>query len=179
MIKAIVYESKAGHTKEYAQLLSQRTSVPAYSTAEAGTHLQVQDEIFFMGWVMGGHTMGLEKIKALYQVRGACAVSMSFPSEKTLHDLTANHQLPDSVKPFCLQGGFELEKLRGFPHFIMKCMRKSMIKSIMKQPSRTAEDDKMVAMLQNGASCVSADNLAPILAWWPKAEEKEAAKEQG
>ena len=35
MIQAIVYTSQTGYTQRYAQLLAEKTGVPAYSTTEA------------------------------------------------------------------------------------------------------------------------------------------------
>ena len=34
-MKAIVYTSQTGHTQRYAQMLAERTGVPAYSLKEA------------------------------------------------------------------------------------------------------------------------------------------------
>ena len=35
MVKAIIYQSKTGHTKEYAEYLSKELSIPCYSVCEA------------------------------------------------------------------------------------------------------------------------------------------------
>ena len=39
-MKAIVYTSQTGHTQRYAQMLSERTGVPAWSAKEAKEKLQ-------------------------------------------------------------------------------------------------------------------------------------------
>ena len=53
-MKAIVYTSQTGHTQRYAQMLAERTGVPAYSLKEAGKSLRRGEEIFYMGWLMAG-----------------------------------------------------------------------------------------------------------------------------
>ena len=49
MIQAIVYTSQTGYTQRYAQLLAEKTGVPAYSTKEARGKLPSKAEIFYMG----------------------------------------------------------------------------------------------------------------------------------
>lgn len=43
-MKAIVYTSQTGHTQRYAQMLAERTGVPAYSLKEAGKSLRRGEE---------------------------------------------------------------------------------------------------------------------------------------
>ena len=59
-MKAIVYTSQTGHTQRYAQMLAERTGVPAYSLKEAGKSLRRGEEIFYMGWLMAGTVKGLQ-----------------------------------------------------------------------------------------------------------------------
>ena len=47
-MKAIVYTSQTGHTQRYAQMLAERTGVPAYSLKEAGKSLRRGEEIFYI-----------------------------------------------------------------------------------------------------------------------------------
>ena len=47
MIKAIVYESKAGHTKRYAEMLSDKINAKVMSLKEAKKVLKRNDEIVF------------------------------------------------------------------------------------------------------------------------------------
>ena len=45
-MKAIVYTSQTGHTQRYAQMLAERTGVPAYSLKEAGKSLRRGEDLF-------------------------------------------------------------------------------------------------------------------------------------
>ena len=45
MVKAIIYQSKTGHTKEYAEYLSKELSIPCYSVCEAKEKINKKDEI--------------------------------------------------------------------------------------------------------------------------------------
>ena len=63
MIKAIVYESKAGHTKRYAEMLSDKINVRAMNLKEPKKELDRNDEIVFLGWVCATKIKGLKKQK--------------------------------------------------------------------------------------------------------------------
>lgn len=75
-MKAIVYQSNTGHTAAYAQLLSERVGLPAWTLAQASAELRPGDEILFLGWVLGGRVQGLKRARARYQVRAVCAVGV-------------------------------------------------------------------------------------------------------
>ena len=73
-MKAIFYTSHTGHTQRYAQLLAERTGVPAYSMKEAREKLRPKDEIFYMGWLMAGTVKGVQAAMDRYTIRGAAIV---------------------------------------------------------------------------------------------------------
>lgn len=76
-MNAIVYTSRTGFTKRYAQLLAKRTGVSAYSWKEAAERLPRGSEIFYMGWLMAGSVQGLGRAMDRYTVRGAAIVGIS------------------------------------------------------------------------------------------------------
>ena len=43
MIKAIIYQSKTGHTKEYAKSLSKELKIPCYSVQDAKEKVNKKD----------------------------------------------------------------------------------------------------------------------------------------
>ena len=72
MIKAIVYTSNAGHTKQYAQLLGGKISLPAYSVKEAKRALAKGDEIIYLGWLMAGKIKGYKKANRRFSIKALC-----------------------------------------------------------------------------------------------------------
>ena len=75
-MKAIVYTSQTGFTQRYAQLLAERTGVPAYSMKEAREKLRPKDEIFYMGWLMAGTVKGFQSAIVSYTIRGAAILGV-------------------------------------------------------------------------------------------------------
>lgn len=165
MLKAIVYESNTGYTRHYAEILSGETGLPAYELKASGEKLTKGEEIIFMGWIMAGSIKGYKKAAANYSIRAACAVGMGSPSEKVVNDLTERHQVKDA-RVFCLQGGFDINKLHGMYKFMMKMMGKSISESIEKKEVKTPEDIASLEMFRNGGDYVKKENLADVIKWY-------------
>ena len=49
MIKAIIYQSKTGHTMEYAKMLSEKLKIPCYSVKNASKYFKKKDAIIYLG----------------------------------------------------------------------------------------------------------------------------------
>ena len=107
-MKAIVYTSQTGHTQRYAQMLAERTGVPAYSLKEAGKSLRRGEEIFYMGWLMAGTVKGLQSAMDRYTIRGAAIVGVSPQGNGDLWtEARINGGYSDSGgRLFYLQGGY-------------------------------------------------------------------------
>ena len=165
-MKAIVYESHTGFTKRYAELLSEKTGLPAYELKEA-TNLAKDDTVIFMGWICAGSVKGYEKATKRYAVKSLVAVGMGRPCEKTINETIERYHIKD-IPVFCLQGGFDMNKLHGVYKIMMKTMAKTVGASLEKKDDKTEEEIAMLQMMQNGGDYVSAEHLAPILAWLEK-----------
>ena len=121
-MKAIVYTSQTGHTQRYAQMLAERTGVPAYSLKEAGKSLRRGEEIFYMGWLMAGTVKGLQSAMDRYTIRGAAIVGVSPQGNGDLWtEARINGGYSDSGgRLFYLQGGFAPPKAGFFSLMTMK-----------------------------------------------------------
>lgn len=169
MIQAIVYTSYAGHTKEYAELLSQRTGLPVYESRQARAALKKGARILYLGWLMAGSLKGCKEAVKRFSPAAVCAVGMS-EVEAQREDIRKRNGLGADTPLFCLQGGFEMEKLSGLYKFMMKAMRASVGKQLSAKPDRTPAEEESLEMLLRGKNCVSAENLAPVLAWYEENE---------
>lgn len=86
-MKAIVFESKTGNTKSYAEILGQKTGLPVYHHKEASKHLNKQDEIIYMGWLFASSVKGYKKAAENYNVKAVCGVGMRRACEEALKDI--------------------------------------------------------------------------------------------
>ena len=83
-----------------------------------------------------------------------------------LADVRKANSLGDALPLFTLQGGFDMTKLKGIYKLMMQVMAKTVGKSLAGKQDRTAEEDQMLHLLTQGGSCVSEENLRPVLDWF-------------
>ncbi len=162
MIKAVVYTSNTGYTAEYAKLLSEGTGLALYALDEAAEKLPAGSEIIYLGWLMAGGVMGYRKAAGLFRIKAVCGVGMG-PTGSQLEEVKKTNSLPDGLPLFTLQGGFDMNRLHGVYRFMMKIMKKALGGKLEKKQNRTADEDAMLDMLNNGASYVNAADLAPVI----------------
>lgn len=164
-IKAIIYVSSTGHTQEYAKLLGKKLSLPAYSFSRERGMVPSGSEIIFMGWIMAGKVMGLSKVSMSYTVRCLVGVGMGDTGSQ-IDDIKSLNEFPSDCAVFSLQGGFELDKMRGIYKLMMSIMKKIKVSSLTKKENRTREEDALLRMFRDGGNYVSEKNLKSIVAWY-------------
>lgn len=168
-MKAIVYTSQTGFTRQYAQMLAERTGVPAYELKEAAGKLPRDSEVFYMGWLMAGSVKGLERAMDRYTIRGAAIVGVSPSGNGDLWtEAKINGGTSDGgARIFYLQGGYAPEKLGFFSRLLMKKMGASVTRKIAeKGNAATPEEREMAALFTHGGSCVRPEALEEIAAWF-------------
>ena len=163
-MKAIVYTSNTGTTKEYANLLGQRTGWPVYSLQDAKTKIASGSEIIYLGWIMAGKVQGYDKASKLYQVKAVCGVCMGATGSQ-IQEIRDKNQIPESAAVFSLQGGFDINKLHGIYKMMMVVMVKTAGKALSEKKDRTPDEDDMLEMMLHGGDRVSEENMKEILAW--------------
>ena len=161
----VVYKSNTGYTKQYAKMLSSKLDVPAYSLDEVPECHRGRDAVF-LGWLFAGSIVGYKKAARLCRLRAVCGVGMSPPSQKLTDALRAKMGIPSSVGVFYLQGGFDINKLKGPMKLIMKVKCKEIASRLNVRAELSPEEEATLRMTQSGASCVSKENLAEVVAWY-------------
>ncbi|MEG2010193.1 MAG: hypothetical protein RR032_07315 [Oscillospiraceae bacterium] len=162
---AIVFTSNTGFTEKYAKLLGEATGLPVYSLAKAKTSVPRGAEIIYLGWLMAGSVKGYKKALQRYMVRAIGAVGMS-SAEAQGRGVRKKYAIPEAKPVFVLQGGYDSSKLHGVYKFMMKMMEKTAGKKLAEKENKSPQDLDMLDLLQNGGDRVSAEKLAPVLAWY-------------
>ncbi len=162
-MKAIIYTSNTGYTKQYAEMLTEKTGIPNFTLGEAKGWSFENMEVIYLGWLMAGTIKGYKEASKKYDVKLVCAVGCD-DGEEQLETLKKSNKLGD--KPlFLLQGGFDISKLNGLYKIMMKPMIKSAGDKLEKNIDLTDEEKDMFDLLKNGGSRVSEEKLQPILNW--------------
>ena len=159
----IIYVSNTGYTARYAALLSEQTGLPALTLTEARKTLPQGTPVIYMGWLMAGSVKDYAKAAKHFAVKAVCGVGLG---DSGAQDDAARKacKLPDDVPVFTLQGGMNLNKLKG-PY---KIAIKLLTKGIAAKKDRTPGEDQMLSLLQKGGDYVDVKHLAPVLAWLNK-----------
>lgn len=172
MIQAVVYTSNAGSTAQYAQMLGEKTGLPVYSLDAARKACSDGAEIIYLGWVMADGIQGYRVAAKRFCVRALCAVGLNETGYRRA-EVRRKNLLPEDMPLFTLQGGFDLGKLRGVHHFMMRIMIGPLGRQLSERADRTAGEEKMLQMLLHGGSGVCMENLRGVLDWWAEAEDLE------
>lgn len=138
----VIYESKVGSTKAYAQDIASKTG--ADIAPRKGFHykkLASYDTIVFGGWVLGGTIRGLNKFLEHYdEMKGknviVFSVGMSFPTAEG-RSLLIEQNLLDMyhVRFYQFQGSFDAKKLKFPYNFLFR----SSLSMIANNPSSTPD----------------------------------------
>lgn len=156
-MKAVIYESDAGSTKRYAEMLSEKLGVPAYSLKEAQKALQKDEEAVFLGWVFANKIQGLSKAQKRWNLVCACAVGINPRSDKYIEILKESN--PTDIPIFYLRGKLDLTKLKWLQRKLLETIRADLEKQ--NKPGT----EEMISILKNGCDLVSEDMLKETIAY--------------
>ena len=163
-VDAIVYNSNAGHGKEYAKIISEATGVKAYDLEDAKNSFNTDTKVLFIGWIMGSGIKGYKKAVKAFNVLGVCAVGMA-PMGATDGEIKNKNNLPKSMQFFYLQGGFEWDKVSGADKTIMKMVKKKFNKDFGGKENISEGEKDMLELVNNGGSRVSSENATKVIEW--------------
>ena len=164
----IVYQSKTGFTKQYAEMLGESEHVEVLPLKEAEQTLSSRTPVLFLGPLSAGKIVGLDQARKYFTLRGVCGVGMSLPSPQLPEQLRQGNRLGD-LPVFYLQGGWAPDKVNPANRVMVELVTRSTRKALQaKGTDLTPQEDAMLDMLLHGGSRVSPDNLALIQVWLSK-----------
>lgn len=111
MIKAVIYHSNSGFTKQYALMFSKNLKVPCYDIKSVSKNLK-KENVVFLGNVFDGIIEGYSKASKKYNIVYTVAVGLNEPSEKTINNLKEINKIKGEF--YYLKGGFDISKLSKF-----------------------------------------------------------------
>jgi hypothetical protein len=155
----IVYQSKTGFTKKYADMLSEKSKLKVFPVREIAKIPQ-DEEIIFLGWMKIGKIQGLNKLRK-YNVKAVCGSGTARTAEPDNETVIARNKI-ENIPFFYLRGGcFPLKELKGLDKIMMSMFIK-MLKSLKDKDEKTEES---ISMIQNGFNGVKEENLTPVVQW--------------
>ena len=173
MSNIIIYGSRYGTTKQYAEELSKRTNIKAISFKKVNQQIDNYDNIIYLGGLYAGGVLGLSKtLKKVNNIskKGIIIVTvgLSDPSDEVNKNNIRNNiksQIPkeifDNAKIFHLRGGIDYSKL----NFAHKTMIKLLYNAVKNLPEerQTAEDRAMIETYNKKVDFINYSSLDQII----------------
>lgn len=167
MITAVIYHSKTGFSKKYAEMVGEELNLSVYTIKEAKESLLPKSEVIFVSGLFASKIRALGKANSLFDVKYVLGVGMMNYSTKYENTVFSNNiNIPNSFH--YLPGGFDYSKLNKFEKFIMNLMKKYYVrlKAEADKEGKTLlpDDQDMYEALQSGfADKVSKEHLRRFL----------------
>ena len=161
----IVYKSNTGYTEQYAKMLGKALEMPSYELSNV-PECHKGAEVIYLGWLFAGTIVGYKKCARKYRVRCVAGVGMSPPAPELAEGLRATMHIPADVPVFYMQGGFDMNRLKGPMKLVMKAKCKEIAGRLSAKTELTEAERATYEMTQGCASAVSEANLAEIIAWY-------------
>ena len=155
----IVYESKTGFTKRYADMLAAKARLKAFRVKEL-SKVKQDEEIIFFGWMRAGKIQGLQKLRK-YNVKAVCGSGAARTAEPDNETVIARNKI-EGITFFYLRGGcFPLKELKGMD----KIMMSMFVKMLKRRKDKDEELEESIGVIENGFDGVKEENLEPVLEW--------------
>lgn len=136
MSTIVVYQSKTGFTKQYAEWIAKSLSCEAKPIKQMKKEeLSDYDLVIFGGWIMGNHISGLEKMRKMKPKQLVVfATGATNPGPEIEQTVREANQLGEQPF-FYMQGGFRYERLSAFKKMMLQMVKKM----IAKQEEKTEQ----------------------------------------
>ncbi|MDR0958606.1 MAG: flavodoxin domain-containing protein [Clostridiales bacterium] len=148
MRTAVIFQSKYGTTKRYAEYIARQLNCDLFETkAVKNTDLSVYDAFIFGGGLYAGGIAGSSFVKQNWNIIiqkkiALFTVGLSDPAKTDYSQIISKAFLPaqrERIKFFHLRGGIDYSEL-GFIHKSMMAMLNKHIESIANKGEATDED---------------------------------------
>ena len=161
MIKAIIYNSNTGFTKQYAYHFALNTGLPIYNIKEDKKKLNKDDEVIYFSWINANKITKLKKLKK-YNIAYIGVVGMSFYSEELMESLKKDNNINNI---YYLQGGIRWRYLNTFQRIIMKIVL-SGYKKKHKKGLLNPEEEMIYERINMGYENVDLNSLNHLIEWY-------------
>lgn len=164
---AVIYKSKYGSTKQYAQWISEETGADIFDVDEVKKkNFDQYDTIVFGGCINAGGIKGIEFLKKnIKSFAGkkviAFAVGLNVDDEKNMQDcreINFVKKLAD-IPCYFLPGAYDPSRVSGFDKKLMGVVKKMVSGSAATDPAAR----NLVNAIENGANLMDKERLAPLI----------------
>lgn len=177
MKTVVVYESKTGHTKQYAQWIAEELKADLFEARTAAPDLlQEYDIIIFGGRLYATGIDGIHlitkndaKLQGKHIIVWATGANPGRPEEMNpVWEKNLSSEQLSRIKTFYLRGGFDYSKLGTKDKLLMQMMKSQ----IEHTKHRTQDQEDLLKAYEVPVNFVNRDNIQPLLAYVRSLEAK-------
>lgn len=167
-MRIVVYNSRLGSTKKYAEWFAAAVGLPVCSFDEAKTKVNDDDEVIFFSWNLHAKIQVIDKAEKCFKNIIALAVLGMQPSGTMVKELKDSNFIDADMPFFTLIGRYYAEENTGVYKYIMKLATKSFVKNFNNTPEneRTEVDKMMLHFLVEGGDHVQESELDEMIRWY-------------
>ncbi|HEY8421105.1 MAG TPA: flavodoxin domain-containing protein [Thermoclostridium sp.] len=155
----IVYESKTGFTKKYADMLAAKTGLKAFRVKDI-SKVSPDEEIIFLGWMKVGKIQGLDKIRK-YNIAAVCGSGTGRTAEPDVETILARNNIKN-IPFFYLRGGcLPLKEIKGMDRILLSMF----VRMLKRRKDKDERTEESISIIENGFDGVEEENLQPLLEW--------------
>jgi menaquinone-dependent protoporphyrinogen IX oxidase len=166
----VIYKSKTGFTKKYAQLIGKQLDCQTCSVKESkNINLANYDSVIFGGSLYASGILGLKKIKKRLKNHKLIVfpVGATPPKDGLIDELLAANFTStekESVKLFYLRGGFNFKGLNLIDKGLMLMMKRSIKKKDPKD--RTPDEKGLLNAYEQPVDFTREKNIEPLITYY-------------
>ncbi len=155
MITAVIYSSKSGFSRQYAEIIAKELNINMYNIKEAKEKLIAKSEIIYVAGITVTKIRELSRVNRLFRVQYVIGVGMTDYSEEYENTIFSNN-INISDKFYYTPGGYDATKTKGLDKFLI-----SLLKLYYKQLKKDAKkrnkellpkDQDIINILEKGYS---------------------------
>ncbi|PKM58182.1 MAG: flavodoxin [Firmicutes bacterium HGW-Firmicutes-3] len=173
MDTVVVYKSKTGYTKKYADWIAEELACKSYDYKSARSlNFSQYDTVIFGGSLYASGILGLKSFKKRLDFSKinkllVFAVGATPPEadlEKMLTEKNVRKEERSMTKIFYMRGGFDYNSLNLVDKMLMSMMKRSIRKK--KESDRTADENGMLAAFNQPLDFTNRKNILPIINYY-------------
>jgi len=167
---AVVYKSKYGSTREYAQWIAEETEGDLFeATTVRGKDLERYDTIVYGGGMYAVGIMGIKLLRNNYEnlkdkkiIVFSVGLAMESPEAmEHIKEKNFTEEMRENVELFMLRGAFDLDQLNIGDKMMMKTLKR---KIQMKDPESLNEDERgIIQCCEQPMNVMDRESIKPII----------------
>lgn len=168
----VIYKSKTGHTKQYAQWIAEELSADILPADKVSFQkLAEYDCIIFGGRLYAVGIDGLSLIKKNFEkLRGkrlivfaVGASPVSETTQSTIRDANLSAQQQSAIKLFYFRGGFDYAALPFFDKTLMTLMKKMILSKQRKGKELSSDEAGMLELYDKATDFTKKEDLHDLI----------------